>query len=290
MTTKLSIIIPTYNRTNILRKCLDCLANQTFKDFEVIVVSDGPDKKTAEMFQGLEWPFEIQYFSIPKSQQGVCRNRAVEKARGEYALLIGDDFFLAPDACERHMQAHEAELGREDGDKKKPIAVLGFSTWDPSINPTSLMKWIESNGIQFGYPKIKKYEQSFIPEDIQHFFTYTSNISLPAKALYQNKFLEDVSMYGWEDVEWGARLADEGIKLFYEPGAKAYHHHPFTDREIWQRSRLIGSSAKQMEKIAPDMNLTPKGLKLIAYFLNALLPTRMGRHRREFLKGMLVSS
>jgi glycosyltransferase involved in cell wall biosynthesis len=273
-----------------LRNCLDCIANQTFKDFEVIVVSDGPDEKTAEMFQGLEWPFEIQYFSIPKSQQGVCRNRAVEKAKGEYVLLIGDDFFLAPDACESHMRAHESEAAREEGDSKRPIAVLGFSTWDPSINPTSLMRWIESNGIQFGYPKIKKYEQDFIPEDIQHFFTYTSNISLPAKVLYQNKFLEDVSMYGWEDMEWGLRLKEEEIDLFYEPGAKAYHHHPFTNREIWERSRLIGASAKEIEKMVPGASFTPKGFKLIAYFLNALLPTRMGKHRRQFLKGIFSVS
>ncbi|HLD08273.1 MAG TPA: glycosyltransferase, partial [Candidatus Peribacterales bacterium] len=101
MSFNLSIIIPTCNRPRILQKTLDCIAVQTILSsapqydrlgasrldrstrgdtLEVIVVSDGPDEKTAELITSMEWPFAIQYFAIPKIQQGVCRNRAVEKA------------------------------------------------------------------------------------------------------------------------------------------------------------------------------------------------------------------
>ena len=118
---QLSIIIPTHKRRDILRQCLECIGKQTLlrssgaskgkpfaQDIEVVVVSDGPDEKTSEMIASLSWPFEIQHFAIPKSQQGVARNRAVEKARGKYSLLISDDIFLAEDACERHLNAHGA--------------------------------------------------------------------------------------------------------------------------------------------------------------------------------------
>ena len=155
-------------------------------------------------------------------------------------LLIGDDIFLALDACERHLRAHERCHTEQ-------VAVLGFTTWDPSLKITPLMKWMERSGVQFGYPKIAACAQDFIPKEKQHWFTYTSHISLPAKVLYQNKFREDVPLYGWEDMEWGKRLADAGVGLFYEPGAKAYHHHAYTDAEVWRRSELLGVSAKRME-------------------------------------------
>lgn len=274
----LSIIIPTCNRPRILQKTLDCIGTQTLKNLEVIVVSDGPDEKTAELITSIQWPFAIQYFAIPKSQQGVCRNRAVEKARSPLVLLIGDDIFLSPDACERHLKAHQML------DEK--ALVLGHVTWDPSMKITPLMKWMEESGVQFGYPKIEKFRKNFLPYEIQHWFTYTSNISLPAKLLYQNKFREDVSLYGWEDIEWGKRLADKDIPLYYEPDVKAFHHHLYTDDEVWQRSKQLGKSAVIMEKLNPSMKLLPRGWKKAAYRVLSLSPTYRGKHYREFLHGV----
>ena len=277
---------------------------------EVIVVSDGPDEKTAEMMVNLEWPFELQYFAVPKSQQGVCRNRGFEKARGEIILLGQDDIFLSPDACEVHLKAHRrtyaggarqprrgvacnAPTGLPEEKEKSssfPIAVLGFTTWHSPLNITPLMKWMEKSGVQFGYPKIEEYRRNFLPKEIQHFFTYTSHISLPADVFHKHRFREDVTLYGWEDVEWGKRLAYSGISLFYEPNAKAYHHHEFTDEEVWRRSRLLGESAVKMEKIVPDMQIVPRGWKKLAYWGFSLLPTYRGRHCREFLRGIRKAS
>lgn len=284
----LSIIIPTHNRPRILMQTLDCIADQTINDLEVIVVSDGPDDKTADMFAGLDWPFAIQYFAIPKSQQGVCRNRAFEKARGDYVLLIGDDIFLAPDACERHLKAHEAiaKTLHEQGIKHIGAAVLGFTTWDPKLRITPLMQWMEKIGLQFGYPKIKQYAGDCIPSDQQHWFTYTSNISLPSKLLHRNKFREDAHLYGWEDMEWGKRLAEANIPLFYESNAKGFHHHQYEDAEVWNRSRLLGESAVKIEKLSPGMRLVPRGWKRIAYYFLSIFPTYRGKHCREFLRGM----
>lgn len=304
----LSIIIPTCGRPRILQKTLDCIARQTMlrlhqhvsapryaprfgasgaslgatrgdtAPIEVIVVSDGPDEKTAELITNIEWPFAIQYFAIPKNQQGVCRNRAVEKARSPLILLIGDDIFLSPDACERHLKTHQML------DEK--ALVLGHITWDPSITVTPLMKWMEESGVQFGYPKIEKFRKNLLPQNVQHWFTYTSNISLPAKLLYQNKFREDVSLYGWEDIEWGKRLAEKGIPLFYEPDARAFHHHSYTDAEVWQRSKLLGESAVITEGMNPSLQLLPRGWKRKAYQIFSLLPTYRGKHYREFLHGV----
>lgn len=333
----LSIIIPTHQRPQILRRTLDCIAGQTLLrsadnqrsrqarsyggqalprsvPFEVIIISDGPDEQTAEMLLNLTWPFEIQYFAVPKSQQGFCRNRGFEKARGETILFIGDDIFLAPDACERHLRAHErsakimtvernAEMREFENAKIHEgkesisafphfrisalgIAVLGFTTWDPSLTITPLMKWMEQSGVQFGYPKIEKYRHQFLPPEIQRFFAYTSHISLSARTFHKFRFREDVSLYGWEDIEWGSRLAAAGIPLFYEPDAKAYHHHAFTDAEVWARSELLGRSAVHLERLVPGINILPQGWKKMAHWLESWLPIYRGKHWRAFLRGV----
>lgn len=280
MTPLLSIIIPTHKRADILAKCLDYIEIQSIKEkLEVIVVSDGRDAKTASLFAKRKFTIPITFFSIPKSQQGVARNRGVEKAKGKYVLFIGDDIFLSPTTCEHHLAAHMLF-------PKKNIAVLGYTSWDPTLGTTPVMRWLDKTGWQFGFKFLNKYRQTFIPKERQDRFTYTSNISLPLKEAKMHPFLEHVKLYGWEDTEWGLRLKKSGIRLFYEPTATALHHHHITLDQSLKRMRTIGASAVQMEKLVPALKLAPKKWKLKMYRALAKLPTLKGKHAKAFLQGI----
>lgn len=276
----LSIIIPTRNRPQILRKCLDCIAKQTIRDqLEVIVVIDGEDPSTAEMLASLRWSFPLLCFAIPKAQQGVARNRGVEKARGDIILFIGDDIFLAPDACEAHVRAHT-------GAPTPCHAVLGFTTWDPALPITPVMRWLESTGWQFGYTQIAEYTGKPLPPEMQHRFTYTSHISLPRDTARAIPFQEHALLYGWEDIEWGIRLRDAGIPLLYAQTARALHHHHITLDDSLKRMETLGESARVFARLHPGFDRVPRGGKLLAYHLLALLPTLRGKHAKAFLKGL----
>jgi glycosyltransferase involved in cell wall biosynthesis len=180
---------------------------------EVIVVSDGHDSETTLMMGETQWGLPVKFFEIEKSQQGVARNRGVSEAGAEIVMFIGDDAFLAPDACEKHLNAHTAHT--------QPIAVLGFTTWDTALEITPAMKWLEKTGWQFGYPMLNPYQHAFVPKDMQHRFTYTINISLPTRIAKAIPFRTDVTLYGWEDILWGQQLRDADIPLYYEPDATA---------------------------------------------------------------------
>jgi glycosyltransferase involved in cell wall biosynthesis len=284
----LSIIIPTHKRASILAQCLGHIERQTIRDqLEVIVVSDGEDQKTAGLCEAHAFTFPLTYTSIPKSQQGIARNRGVDLATAPRVLFIGDDIFLMPDACARHVAPLRGKTNQQtSANNQNNIAILGFTTWDPSLDNTPVMRWLESSGWQFGYPMIEQYAHDYIPSDKQYSFTYTSHISLPTAIAKQIRFREDVSLYGWEDMEWGMRLKEAGIRLFYEPDAKAFHHHPMTLEQSLKRMETLGKSAMLMEQINPDLHLVPKGLKRFAYELVRLLPTMRGRHARAFLRGI----
>lgn len=266
--------------------CLEHIAKQTIvNDLEVIVVSDGPDEEVKKMIHSYqsalpgreETGLTVRYYDVAKSQQGVARNAGVKHATAERVLFIGDDIFLEPTACEKHLLS---------ATRYPQAAVLGFTTWDPVVGITPVMKWLEKSGWQFGYPMLKKYEHAFLPKNIQHQFTYTSHISLPTHIAREIPFRTDITMYGWEDIEWGMRLRDAGIKLFYEPDATALHHHSITMEESLGRMEVLGKSAKMLSEKIPNFDRVPTGLKLFAYKMLAMLPTMAGKHRQQFLRGM----
>jgi glycosyltransferase involved in cell wall biosynthesis len=283
--TSLSIIIPTHRRPQILKRCLEHIAMQTIaKELEVIVVSDGPDEEAQKIVRAFQIPnskFQILFFSVPKSQQGQARNEGVKHATADRVLFIGDDIFLAPDACERHMLRQKSEVATQ-----KPIAILGFTTWDPAVGITPVMQWLEKSGWQFGYPMLKKYEHDIISKNIQHQYTYTSHISLPAKIARDIPFRTDVTLYGWEDIEWGMRLRDAGVQLLYEPSAKALHHHRITLEDSLRRMETLGRSAKELAKKIKNFDRVPIGIKLLMYTILSMFPTIAGRHRKMFLLGI----
>lgn len=279
MSPQLSIVIPTHNRPDILRQCLEHLELQTVAaDIEAVVIHDGENDKETTLVANSDWQIPIYYEAISKSQQGVARNRGVAKAQASTVLFIGDDIFLDSKACEVHLTAHE-HIGT-------PAAVLGFTTWDPSLEVTPLMRWLETSGWQFGYPKIDSYVHNTLPPAIQHLFSYTSHISLPTAVAKRTPFREDVTLYGWEDMEWGLRLTAQGVPVYYEPWATAKHHHALTEQESLKRMETLGRSVVTVSQLNPAMDRQPTGLKLLAYKLLAMLPTMAGKHRRAFLKGI----
>lgn len=273
----LSVIIPTHKRARILGQCLAHLERQTIaSQLEVIVVSDGPDAETEALCKNSSFSIHnFQFFTIPKSQQGVARNRGVEKATAPITLFIGDDIFLAPDACEKHLVAHKAH---------SQSAVLGYTAWDPAVGITPAMQWLDATGWQFGYRMLTPH--AIVPREMQHRFTYTSHISVPTDIAKKIPFRDDVSLYGWEDILWGQQLRDAAIPLYYESDAKALHHHRITLEDSLKRMETLGKSLVHMTAIAPELDRRPTGLKLLAYKLIALTPSIRGRHYRAFIKGL----
>lgn len=89
----ISVIIPTYNRKDIILDAIQSVLSQTFKDFELIVVDDGSIDGTVEYLTSLQMPITI----ISKENGGVssARNKGIEIARGDYiAFLDSDDVWL----------------------------------------------------------------------------------------------------------------------------------------------------------------------------------------------------
>lgn len=109
---KYSFIIPVFNRPDEVDELLDSLTKQSLKDFEVVVVEDGSSVKCDNVVKAYENRLNIKYFLKANSGPGQTRNYGVDRAEGEYVLILDSDVVLPTD----YLQAVDAELRRQPCD------------------------------------------------------------------------------------------------------------------------------------------------------------------------------
>ena len=90
---KFSIIIPVYNVEDYIKKCLDSVFNQTYKDFEVIVVNDGTKDNSMDIVKN----YDVKIINQENSGLSEARNTGVKNAKGEYLVFLDSDDFIEKD-------------------------------------------------------------------------------------------------------------------------------------------------------------------------------------------------
>lgn len=258
----ISVIVTTYNRAAILKEALTALESQSMSrdKYEIIVVDDGSTDQTKEIMKGVnEFYPNITYLKQKNSGQGIARNFGVTKAKGEIVILTQDDIIVGSDFLEQHLKIHLRHPSEN-------IAVLGFTTWDPRLPISPVMRWMTNGssifgkfgGHQFAYEKLKGKEEA------DYNFFYTSNISLKKVLMQKYPFDPSFSGYGWEDIELGYRLHKRvGLKVIYNSAAIAYHYHLMSETDMKNRMYSIGESAWVIDRKYPELKKIPSGLKMV---------------------------
>lgn len=98
----ISIIIPAYNAAAVLQRCLQSVQQQTYKNFEAIVVNDGSKDGTAEIVDRLS-SADPRFKAIHQHNQGVsaARNKGLDKASGDFVTFIDADDYVKPDYLQK---------------------------------------------------------------------------------------------------------------------------------------------------------------------------------------------
>jgi glycosyltransferase involved in cell wall biosynthesis len=254
---QLSVIIPTYNRKDVLVRCLQALFRQTYptEKFEIIIVNDGSKDDTKNVVGKLmaNAPAEIHYYEQSNRGPAVARNVGVKKASGEIVLFIGDDIIAHENLLQEHINWHIRF-------PEDHTAILGYVTWSPEIKVTPFMRWLENGGPQFAYNQIK----SETVDD--YMFFWTCNISLKRKfMLNEGLFDEEFPYAAYEDIELAYRLTLEGLKIKYNGNAVARHLHPGINvRNYKKRMEVVGESEVIFGNKYPQLNLSYQKYKKIA--------------------------
>jgi glycosyltransferase involved in cell wall biosynthesis len=94
---KYSIIIPVYNRPQEVQELLESLADQSLKDFEVLIIEDGSTLPCKNIVDQYSNKIEIKYFFNENTGPGSSRNYGMERASGAYILFFDSDCVIPPD-------------------------------------------------------------------------------------------------------------------------------------------------------------------------------------------------
>jgi len=254
----LSIIIPTYNRDYILKKCLQALHNQQIDDhaLEIIVSDDGStddtEQITREFSRHSRWP--IQYLKQTNQGANAARNAAIRLANGELLLFINDDILPVPTMARHHVRTHEkysspniGVLGRVTVADYIPYSTLAKLHLDASFDNLSGKTWLDWSAF------------------------FTCNVSVKKDFLLQYGLFEESLRYH-EDVELSERLSAYDFKLIYNPEALGIHEHYLQEDDFLKIARRDGTALAIWFKKSPHIG---KKITRFGFYPAASLGTKI---------------
>jgi len=132
-----SIIIPTYNRAHLITKTLDSIKNQTFKDFEVLIIDDGSTDNTFAVVE----PYlneHFQYFKKENAERATARNFGTQLSIGEYICWFDSDDI---------MYSNHLEEAKKVIDSNNTPSVIALPFEIKNTNDVVLNKYYYNNNI-----------------------------------------------------------------------------------------------------------------------------------------------
>lgn len=238
----LSVVVPTYNRREVLQRTIRCLLEQTCDsgEYEVLVVDDQSTDDTLAWLQEAEkTDSRLRVFPNPSKGRAQARNTGLRAAQGKYLCFVDDDVWVVPGFVQAHCEAHQAA-----GEKAVVIGALGKC---PETEPT-LPNAYEDERLARVERRIQQ-----AGDNLDAGFFRTGNVSVSREFLQEiGGFCEKFRGYSYEDSELGYRLMASGAKFVYAPEAAGVHFTQISLASILRKSTEAGRSAVTFLRLWPE--------------------------------------
>ncbi len=234
---ELSIVIPSHNRQEVLRRLLESLSRQTLPadSFEVIVANDASTDGTAEMLDTLETPYRLRHLNLTHRGEWGASNAGIEAATGRICVLIDDDVVAAPQMLAEHAAAHQGDPG---------IVGLGRLFQEP---PPGSDWYTRENARHWN----QRFEQ-LANRPAKWTDCFSGNTSIPREALLAiGGFTTDPLADGDAELAW--RLVNYGLRPVYLPDAAGQHFDHKKRDKLIRDARRHGKAAVRWIKRDPAM-------------------------------------
>ncbi|MDM1064986.1 glycosyltransferase [Myroides odoratimimus] len=151
-----SFIIPVYNRPDEVDELLESLTKQTYKEaFEVVIVEDGSKEDSRAVVSKYEDRLEISYYYKANSGPGASRNYGMERAKGEYFIVLDSDCIIPQEyltTVDQYLKEEYVDcFGGPDA------ALASFSDVQKAIN-YSMTSVLTTGGIRGASERIGKFQ------------------------------------------------------------------------------------------------------------------------------------
>ncbi len=228
---RITAVIPTRDRADLLAGALESLAGQTLDpgELQVVVVDDGSRDATPELCAArtADDP-AFTYLRMTSGGLSQAKNIGLLAARAPIIVFLDDDDVFDSDLLAAHLDAHAAH-------PEPHAAVLGYTTWHASLALTPLMRYVTEIGqLLFSYPGLTPGAML----DYTRFWGGRSSCKrdfLLAHGLFDCRFTSII-----EDIELAYRLSRFGFKVVYEPSAVSYAARAYSFDEFCRRCERRG--------------------------------------------------
>jgi GT2 family glycosyltransferase len=235
-----SVIVPTYNRPEVLEECVRALVAQAQDTpaYEVIVVDDGSRVDLRSLLKSLAGTARRVRYVRHDANRGrsATRNTGIDLAEGEIVLLVDDDVVVAPHYVAAHLAVHEAA-----GDAH--VVVVGNLSFPPEVlRASNYARYLQSRYL--GYRRSGD-RRGIDLANLHPRFLISAVASMRREDLRRHAPF-DVAMrsYGCEDSVAGRRLTEQGLRIVFAPEATALHRDSVA--VLWHRSKMLETARDGM--------------------------------------------
>ena len=190
-----SVIIPTYNRADLLPRCIDSILEQSFSDFEIIVVDNYSEDETKSLLEKYQQN-DSRIFFIQEHNHGIIahsRNVGIRASKGKYVCLLDSDDWFAADKLAT-LYEHLAN---------DQIDILYHR-----------MQEVDKNGFGGSYGKQLEWKNKYAELLIKGNLIYNSSVCVKRSVLLSvGGISEDINLKTAEDADCWLRIAKSGYRF-----------------------------------------------------------------------------
>lgn len=256
---KISIIIPTYNSSQTIGETLSSVFNQTFENFEIILINDGSTDDLNLVLQNFK-DRRLKVFNYPNGGLAIARNRGIKKAEGEYLAFLDADDLWHKNKLQTHLDALEFSK------KSNPKVAVAYS-WSYFLD-SETQQCFEDDAVAYQGDVLSELLQS-------NFITSGSNILVSREAVLSTGFF-DQRYKGPSDWDYWLRLAQQWEYILI-PERQVFYRQTRTSMSS-QVPEMEQEHVQVLDTIFPSLPSNLQSLKPIAlsniYFYSAQLYSR----------------
>ncbi len=226
---KLSLIVPVYNRPNEIEELLDSLSKQTDKDFEIVIVEDGSTITCTSQIEKYKPIFDIKYFFKPNTGPGQSRNFGMERASGNYFIILDSDCIIPSEYIATVRKSLSEKYVDTFGGPDR--ADKSFTNLQQAVD-YSMTSFFTTGGIRGGKKQLDKYyPRSFNMGISKEVFQKTGGFPSVRYA---------ASKAAGEDIELSINIYKEGFKIGLISEAYVYHKRRTSIKQFFRQVYNFG--------------------------------------------------
>jgi glycosyltransferase involved in cell wall biosynthesis len=238
---KFSVILPTYERRDVVCRSVAALDRQLQRDFEAIVVVDGSGDGSAAALRDLDVGFPLTVLEQENAGAAQARNAGAAAAKGEILLTLDDDMEPEPKMLSEHERSH-----RDGAD-----VVLGDLPVHPD-SPVNLLSWGVGEWARVRRERLTEAGAELRLDDLLTGQLSISRAAYDAVGGFDSGFTRE-GLFGGEDIDFGYRLLKAGYSVVFNPAAISYQYYDVRPLAYLRRAREAGRSDRELIAKHPEL-------------------------------------